>query len=107
MLGLPTVIQPVVTDGHSWHLYVLRITGQNVPGPADFIEQMAARGVQCSRHFIPLHHHGFWARHAAKPGPLTNCDTLFKQVVSLPIYSGMTAAEAGAVITHATDLLTP
>jgi perosamine synthetase len=43
------------TGRHAWHLYVLRVLPSFGPDRDSFIAELAARGVSCSVHFIPLH----------------------------------------------------
>ena len=100
--GHGRVIRPAPEDGHAWHLYPLRVLSDR----DGFITRMAAQGVQCSVHFIPLHHHSFWRDVAGGQGRglLGVADELAGQEVSLPIYSTMTLADVtrvSAAVRHA------
>jgi dTDP-4-amino-4,6-dideoxygalactose transaminase len=87
---------PEAVAGHSWHLYPIRL---KPPMLAEtFIPRMAAHGVQCSVHFIPLNRHSFWAEHASDPTLCPEATRMHGRVVSLPIYPGMTAAQLDQVI---------
>ena len=59
---LPVTIPPRAQDGdmHAWHLYVLRLDQSTEVDRETFITLMAASGVGCSVHFIPLHIQPYW-----------------------------------------------
>lgn len=83
----------------SWHLYVVLVPPQYRD---KFIETMAQKGVGCSVHFIPIHHHSFWKE---KLGPqfLPVADDLAEMVVSLPIHTRMTPRDIDQVIDAAKE----
>ncbi|MDB4891919.1 MAG: UDP-4-amino-4,6-dideoxy-N-acetyl-beta-L-altrosamine transaminase [Gemmatimonadetes bacterium] len=86
-------------DIHSWHLFVARLTDDAPLSRDAFIDQMYARGVGCSVHFIPLHHHPYWRdTFALTPEMFPNSERGYRGAVSLPIYSGMTAEDVERVI---------
>ena len=84
--------RPVGHPDHAWHLYVIR-----VPQRDRFIAAMAARGVQCSVHFVPLHRLRFW-RGVWGPLRFPNADRAHEEAVSLPIFPSMTESEVSQVI---------
>jgi dTDP-4-amino-4,6-dideoxygalactose transaminase len=88
------VTLPPYACGHAWHLFPILVEHDR----DGFIDRMAAQGVQCSVHFIPLHKHPFWQAAARIPRPLVNCDWLAEREVSLPIFSKMTDADVERVI---------
>jgi dTDP-4-amino-4,6-dideoxygalactose transaminase len=79
-------------DVHAWHLYVLRLNLDQFNIDRDrFIEEMAARGVSCSVHFIPLHMQPYWRdTYGLENSQFPVASREFQRVVSLPIYPGMT-----------------
>ena len=97
------LVRPSPQAGQSHHLYPLRVMGDR----DDFIRGMAALGIDCSVHFIPLHKHRFW-RDAAVNGraDFPVADLLHGQEVSLPIASWMTEADIDRVI-HAVLQIAP
>lgn len=87
-------------DVHAWHLYVvqLRLEGLRI-GRDAFIEELRREGVGTSVHFIPLHmqpHYRSTFGYAADDFPVAHA--AFDRIVSLPIYSKMTAADAAHVV---------
>lgn len=85
-------------EDHSWHLYSLRVEGGRGVRDA-FIEELAARGVGTSVHFIPLHLHPYWMeRYGLHPEAFPVASRLFEQQVSLPIFPSMTDEQVARVI---------
>ncbi len=80
---------------HAWHLYSIRLNLEKLSiDRATFIEELRARGIGTSVHFIPIPLHPF-ARSFAS-APQNYCPValeLYPRLVSLPIYPEMTDAE--------------
>ena len=89
---------------HCWHLYVLRLNTAALSISRDeFINELRARGIGASVHFIPVPMHPFFARWAGREeNQCPRAMGLYKQVISLPLYPGMTEEQvrtvAGAVL---------
>lgn len=83
---------PANDDGHAWHLFTIRVKNRD-----QFIDKMAAKGVQCSVHFIPLHKHSYW-KGVFGEQLFPVADRVFEQIVSLPLYPSMTDEEIGIVV---------
>jgi dTDP-4-amino-4,6-dideoxygalactose transaminase len=87
-VGLPDVHLP-----SAWHLYPIQVGERDA-----FVRSMGLQGVQCSVHFIPLHHHTQWQRITGKkPGDLPYADRMFSGEVSLPLFSKMAPEDVGRV----------
>jgi dTDP-4-amino-4,6-dideoxygalactose transaminase len=99
--GLPLVTPPRPPAGelHSWHLYVLRL-GERVGVPRDrFIERLFDQGIGCSVHYIPLHLHPYWRdRYGLTPAQFPHSQHAYERMLSLPLYSRMTDADADRVV---------
>jgi dTDP-4-amino-4,6-dideoxygalactose transaminase len=87
-LRLPT--RPDKGD-HAWHLYVLQVQPQFGIGRDQLLAELAERGVNCSVHFIPIHHFPYFQQLLDPDllGQHPNADTAFQQVLSLPLYPGL------------------
>jgi dTDP-4-amino-4,6-dideoxygalactose transaminase len=99
--GLPVVRppKPPAGDVHAWHLYVLRIADEAPIARDAFIEAMYARGIGCSVHYIPLHRHPYWReRYALDDAMFPHSQRAFERMASLPIWPGMTDADAARVV---------
>lgn len=99
--------QEVDYGTHAWHLYILQLNLPALTGGRDeVVRSLAEKGIGTSVHFIPLHLHpvyqkSFGYRHGAFP----TAERVFERVISLPIYPGMTSADAGCVVEAVRDTL--
>jgi len=82
------LIVPPNDPRQSWHLYSVRVQKRD-----EVYRAMLDKGVQCSVHFIPLHHHSFWKQNATALN-CTEADRMAKHCLSLPIYPTMTDVQA-------------
>jgi dTDP-4-amino-4,6-dideoxygalactose transaminase len=105
-LPLSTPHQAHAEDRHAWHLYVIRLDLDRLDLNRDrFIEQMSAVGIGTSVHYIPLHFQPYWRdRYGLKPEDFPQATAAYREVVSLPIYPGLTDAELERVIATVRDL---
>ncbi|MHB8926890.1 MAG: DegT/DnrJ/EryC1/StrS family aminotransferase [Bacillota bacterium] len=90
---------------HAWHLYVIRLKpGALSIGRDRFIEELKARGVGTSVHFIPIHLHS-WHREnlGLRKEDLPVATDVFEQVVSLPLYPKMTQEDVAFAIEAVRD----
>jgi dTDP-4-amino-4,6-dideoxygalactose transaminase len=85
---------------HAWHLYALRLNLDKLGiSRADFINELTARGIGTSVHFIPVPLHPFFAPHADLPeNQCPRALELYPRLVSLPLFPGMTDAQVEQVI---------
>jgi dTDP-4-amino-4,6-dideoxygalactose transaminase len=106
---LDAIITPceVTETQHAWHLYMVRLR----PGVLRIdrnalIEELRARNIGTSVHFIPLHLHPYY-QHAwgYRPGDFPSAEAAYEQTVSLPLYPGMTEGDADDVIQALSDVV--
>lgn len=98
---LPIVLPPKASAGdcHSWHLYVIRLDQSAGIARNDFVEQLFARGIGCSVHYIPLHLHPYWRdTYNLVPEMFPASQGVYERTVSLPMYSAMTKRDALRVV---------
>jgi len=108
LAGLPIVPppKPALDDVHAWHLYVIRLKESVKLSRARFIEHMAAKGIGCSVHFIPLHVQPYWRdTYGLKPDSFPGALSAYERAVSLPLYTKMTGADQERVIRAVTEVL--
>jgi dTDP-4-amino-4,6-dideoxygalactose transaminase len=106
--GLPVTLPPKAPKGdtHAWHLYVLRLKDEVEMSRDKFIELMAAKGIGCSVHFIPLHFHPYWRdTYKLTPEDFPNATANYERAVSLPLYTKMTMADQQRVIRAVQEIL--
>jgi dTDP-4-amino-4,6-dideoxygalactose transaminase len=98
-VGHPALENPPAHPDHAWHLFSLRIHPEVLRiGRDDFIDRLQASGIGVSVHFIPLHMMSYWSkRYALEPGDFPETLDKFSRTISLPIWQGMTEAQAGRV----------
>ena len=85
---------------HAWHLFILRIRPELLELDRNtFIEQLKAKGIGTSVHFIPLHRHSYYQRtYGVGPKDFPNADNAFQRCLSLPIFPGLREEQAATVI---------
>lgn len=101
LAGLPLTLpaNPREAGGHAWHVYAIRLTDEARVSRDQFIQQMAAAGVGCSVHFIPLHLHSYWKDSGAlRPEDFPVATDAFHRAVSLPAFSAMTDQHVDRVV---------
>jgi dTDP-4-amino-4,6-dideoxygalactose transaminase len=88
--GLSTPVWPA-NGVHALHLYVIRVEPDFGIDRDTFIRLLSERGVDCSVHFIPLHHQPYFQRLLASESDQTFpvADAVFPTIVSLPFYPGL------------------
>ena len=88
LLGsIPGIVRPAwpAQGRHAWHLYVVRVTPEFGISRDDLIVRLSEAGIDCSVHFIPLHHFAYFAP-TLGAGDLPATDAVAQQIVSLPMY---------------------
>jgi perosamine synthetase len=91
---------------HSWHLYVIKLNLKYLRIDRDtLIEELKARGIGTSVHFIPLHIHPYYRKtYGYKPEDFPVAYDIFKRIISLPIYPKMTDKDVEKVIGAVSDI---
>jgi dTDP-4-amino-4,6-dideoxygalactose transaminase len=105
---LPLLLPADATHGgmHSWHLYVVRVTGAAPIGRNALIEKLSEHGIGTSVHYIPLHRHPYWRRrYQLRPEQFPEADAAYQCMVSLPLYTRMTDEDQTRVIRVLRELL--
>ena len=106
---LPNVITPQAhaVSRHAWHLYIIQLrTSKLKIGRDEFIKAMRKANIECGVHYIPLNLFPFYQqRYGYKEGDLPRAESVFKRVVSLPMYPGLTKEDIHAVIDTIKEIL--
>lgn len=91
---------------HAWHIFILRLRLNRLTINRDrFIEELSAANIGTSVHFIPMFHHSWYRRRlklSAKDFP--NAEKAFHEVITLPFYPSLKAAEIDYVCGVIADL---
>ncbi|MGH7530770.1 MAG: DegT/DnrJ/EryC1/StrS family aminotransferase [Gemmatimonadales bacterium] len=100
----PPVRRPHVE--HAWHLYVLRLRPEALRVDRDrFLDELTARNIGTSVHFIPLHLHSYYRRtYGYRPGDFPVAFANFQRLLSLPLHPGLTDRDVADVIDAVLDV---
>lgn len=92
---------------HAWHLYTLRLNLNRLRiDRFHFIEELKARHIGASVHFIPLHTHPYYREtYGYRPEDYPVALQQYQREVSLPIYSKMNDENVQDVIESVTDIV--
>jgi len=86
---------------HVYHQYVVRVPRRN-----HVIKELSKRGIKVLVHYpIPLHLQGAYRDSGYKKGKFPVAEKLCREVISLPIYPGLTKIEIEYVISQLTDIV--
>lgn len=102
LADIPELILPSLQPNrrHSWHLYVIRLRLDRLTiDRAAVIDALKAEGIGTSVHWIPLHMHPYYREtYGFKPSDFSVAERLSREIISLPIYPGLSATEVGQVV---------
>ncbi len=90
---------------HARHLYPVQLQSNKLKiDRAKFIEAMQAEGIQTSVHFIPMHIQPFYKQLGYKHGMFPITENIYKNLVSLPLYTDMSNDDVNDVIIAANKI---
>ena len=82
---------------HSYHLYVVRLTGDL--GRDAVFAKLREKGIGCNVHYIPVHLHPYYQRElGTKEGLCPVAETAYKEILTLPLHYGMTEQDLERVV---------
>jgi len=92
---------------HAWHLYVIRLNLNRLKiSRNQFIEELKARNIGTSVHFIPIHMHPYYRdKYGYKPDDFPIAYREYQRIISLPIYPKMTDRDAEDVVEAVTEVV--
>jgi dTDP-4-amino-4,6-dideoxygalactose transaminase len=102
-ISLPTE-RPGV--GHAWHLFVIRLNLERLTiDRARFIEELKARNIGTSVHFIPVHLHPYYRKkYGFRPEDFPIAYREYQRIVSLPLYPRMSEQDVADVVEAVSDV---
>ena len=103
-LEIPTV-QPYVQT--AWHLYTLRLNLDQLTIDRDqFIDEMSARNIGTSVHFIPIHLHSYYRnKYGYLPCSFPVAYDNYRRLVSLPLHPKLSHSDVSDVIESVLDIV--
>ena len=79
---------------HAYHLYVVLIDGLKASRDEVF-NALRAEGIGVNVHYIPVHLHPYYRENfGTKKGQFPNAEKAYEQMLSLPIFAGMSDSDA-------------
>ena len=94
-LRLPAVAAGVT---HAWHLYPVRV--QPPIDRGDVFRALGAEGLGVNVHYVPVHLHPYYRdRFGYRGGEFLNAEAAYQQLISLPMFHGMTDRDVEDVTT--------
>jgi dTDP-4-amino-4,6-dideoxygalactose transaminase len=104
--GRDWVETPAWSDVHAWHLFIIRLRLPRLAIARDrFIQELQARGIGVSVHFIPLHLMTYYReRYGHAPEDFPAALDSFQRCISLPLSPSLTDGEVERVIEAVTEI---
>jgi len=98
------VVQPNVQ--HAWCLYILLLNLEMLNiNRSQFIEELKARNIGSSVHFIPLHLHPYYRdTFGHRKGDFPNAEWVYERCISLPFFPDMSDQDVADVIEAVGDI---
>jgi perosamine synthetase len=92
---------------HSWHLFAVRLRlSQLTIDRAGCIDELKARGITTSVHWLPLHMHPYYREtYGYRPDDLPCAAALYPELITLPLYPDLTEDEVGYVCRSLQDIV--
>ena len=82
------------------HLYILRIRPEMLTiNRREFFDALAAENIMCNVHYIPTYYFPHYQRLGYEKGICPKAEKLYDEMMSLPLYYGMSDADVEDVIT--------
>jgi dTDP-4-amino-4,6-dideoxygalactose transaminase len=93
---LPLRVPGRLADTRSaFHLYAIRVKAARRRA---IFEGLRADGIGVNVHYIPVHTQPYYRRLGFTPGQFPAAESYYAQVISIPLYAGLTDAEQDQVI---------
>ncbi|OCQ94781.1 erythromycin biosynthesis sensory transduction protein eryC1 [Nostoc sp. MBR 210] len=93
--------------GHVYHLYVIKIDDSTSPERRQQIQdKLSAVGIQTGIHYpIPCHQQPAFTYLGYQPGDFPQSEKLAKQILSLPMYPGLSSSQIQEVMAEITSIM--
>jgi dTDP-4-amino-4,6-dideoxygalactose transaminase len=97
---------PAWAENHAWHLFIVRLKeGKLALSRDELIQELQARGIGVSVHFIPLHIMSYYReRYGLKPESFPLSLACYESSVSLPLSASLTDDDVDRVIAAVAEI---
>jgi perosamine synthetase len=94
LADLPIGLPPAAPSGyrHGYHLFAVRVGNRR-----SVYDRLRAAGIATQVHYVPIHHHPVSSDIELPGGGLPECDAVYEELLSLPIFPGLTDKDVGQV----------
>ena len=91
---------------HAYHLYVVKINYESLGiSRANLFLALREKGIVVNVHYIPVHFHPYYRKKFhVRTGSCPVAEAVYEQIMSLPMFPGMTDEDVHHVITCLTEL---
>lgn len=94
-----TVQQEIPESDTTRHLYILRIKPEKLTiDRREFFDALGAENICCNVHYIPTYYFPYYEKLGYKKGICPKAEKLYEEIISLPLYYGMTDQDVEDVI---------
>lgn len=98
-LDTVTVQKEIPQSDTARHLYILRLNNRKLKiNRRQFFDAMGAENIVCNVHYIPVYYFPYYQRLGYKKGLCPKAEKLYEEMMSLPLYYGMTDEDVKSVI---------
>lgn len=102
--GIPAIRTPSVGADRecAWHLYVVRVQRAHLRegiGRGEVFKALRAENIGVNVHYIPVTWHPYYRELGFGPGDCPVADAAYEEIISLPMFHGMTDADVRDVVT--------
>jgi len=91
----------------AWHLYVIRLNLDHLTLDRNaFIEELKARNIGTSVHYLPVHMHPFYRdKYGYKPADCPVAADAFNRMLTLPLHPGLSNEDVQDVVNAVRDII--
>ena len=82
----------------SWHLYVIKIKNSSKTSRNSLFNYLLSKGIRTSVHYKPLHLFTIYKKKAKTHSSLKNSKKLYEEILSLPMFPGISKKQQNLVI---------
>ena len=105
--GLPQLAlqQEIPQSDTTRHLYILRLVPERLRiDRRQFFDALSAENICCNVHYIPTYYFPYYERLGYERGICPRAEKLYEEIISLPLYYGMTDQDVEDVIRAVTRI---
>jgi dTDP-4-amino-4,6-dideoxygalactose transaminase len=92
--GAPHIKLPVANDEHAYSLYIIKVDKNR----DSFARELAARGIECGLHYIPLHLLSYYkSKYSLRVNDFPVALRSYQQVLSIPNYAALSDDDVDSI----------